>query len=182
MDRMSFRAAAWYYDIQDFINDNGITAPGSGAGSDCLYNIDHVKLYGVELEAALRITDRLRATASYVYQEHDITQTGHEQNWTYYLPATLPHHKVKLSGSYEFMEGAWVQASGRFVGSRGSQQGGELGSYTVWDLGVKKTFQWDRLAYTLHLFVNNILDADYEEISGYPMPGQVWGTRMEMAF
>ena len=182
LDRISFRAATWYYDIQDFINDNGITAPGSGAGSNCLYNIDHVKLYGVELEAALRITHRLRATAAYVFQEHDISQTGHEQDWTYYLPATLPRHKIKVSGSYEFMDKAWVQLSGRFVGSRGSQKGGKLGSYTVWDLGVKKTFQWNRISYSLHLFVNNVLDADYQEISGYPMPGQVWGARMEMSF
>jgi len=78
---MTIRAAGFYYDIKNFINDNGITAAGAVGGmgtlgSDCLYNIDHVKLYGAELEAAIRIRDTFRATAAYIYQECEVDETG----------------------------------------------------------------------------------------------------------
>lgn len=122
-DRVHFRTAVWYYDIRDFINDNGITAPGSGAGSNCLYNIDSVKLYGFEIEAALQLSPVFRITAAYVFQEHDAARTGFEQDWTYYLPATLPRHKVKVLAGYEIIPEGWVQLSARFVGGRDAQKG-----------------------------------------------------------
>ncbi|MCD6294020.1 MAG: hypothetical protein J7M20_03650 [Deltaproteobacteria bacterium] len=53
MDPVNLRAAIYYYDVQDFINDNGITSPGTGFGSNCLYNIPHFKLWGGEIEASL---------------------------------------------------------------------------------------------------------------------------------
>ncbi len=81
---ITFRTAGWYYDIKNFINDNGITAPGTGLGSDCLYNIDNFKLYGFEMEAALRLNPRIRATLGYVFQQHQVDDTtGFEEDWTY---------------------------------------------------------------------------------------------------
>jgi outer membrane receptor protein involved in Fe transport len=46
------------------MNDSGITAPGTGLSSNCLYNIPSVKLYGVELEAALDFKNRFRGLVS----------------------------------------------------------------------------------------------------------------------
>lgn len=181
-DRIHFRTAAWYYDIKDFINDNGITAPGSGAGSDCLYNIDSVELYGVELEASFQFTSKFRATAAYVYQEHRVSQTGYEQDWTYYLPTTLPKHKVKLLAGYEIIPRGWLQLSARFVGSRDAQKGAELDDYAVCDLGFRKQLAINGLDYDLNLFVNNVTGTRYEEISGYPMPRYVWGLSMAVNF
>ncbi|WDP90152.1 MAG: TonB-dependent receptor [Desulfobacter sp.] len=181
-DRLHFRAAAWYYDIRDFINDNGITAPMAGAGSNCLYNIDSVELYGLEVEASLQVSEKFRITASYVFQEHDISQTGFEQDWTYYLPATLPKHKVKVLAAYEIIPEGWIQLSSRFVGSRGSQKGAELNDYAVCDLGFRKAFRLGGLDYDLNLFADNITGTRYEEIAGYPMPRYVWGITMGVSF
>ena len=181
-DRVHFRAAVWHYDIRNFINDNGITAPGSGAGSNCLYNIDSVKLYGFEAEASFRFTEKLSATASYVFQEHNVDQTGYEQDWTYYLPATLPKHKIKALASWEIIPKGWVQVSSRYVGSRGSQKGGNPDAYIVCDLGFKKKLNLAGLDYDLNFFVNNVTGTNYEEISGYPMPKQVWGVSMAVNF
>lgn len=175
MEKASLRAATWYYDINDFINDNGITAPGSGAGSDCLYNIDHLELYGFELEAALHFSEKFRATAAYVFQEHEVEQSGYEQDWTYYLPATLPRHKIKLMGKYEIVPQGWLQLSARYVGSRDAQKGSELDDYIVCDAGFEKKFSVENLNYSLSLFVNNITGTTYQEISGYEMPKHVWG-------
>jgi len=180
--RLHFRTATWYYDIKNFINDNGITAPGSGAGSNCLYNIDSVKLYGVEMEASLQITQKLRTTAAYVYQEHQVAQTGHEQDWTYYLPATLPKHKVKVLAGYEVVPKGWLQVSARYVGSRGSQKGTELEDYLVCDIGFRKKLTYQGLDYDLNLYLDNATGTRYEEISGYPMPRYVWGVTMGVKF
>ena len=60
------RTTFYYYDIQDFINDNGITSPGTGLGTDCLFNIPSVKMYGIELEVAMQLK-RFRGMISYNY-------------------------------------------------------------------------------------------------------------------
>ncbi len=179
---VSLRASTWYYDIKNFINDNGITAPGSGAGSNCLYNIDNLELYGVELETAFQFTRKFRATASYVFQEYKVSQTGYEQDWSYYLPATLPKHKVKLMGKYEIIPEGWLQLSAKYVGARGAQKGSELDAYVVCDAGFEKKFKYGGQAYSMNLFVNNFTGTNYQEISGYTMPKYVWGLMMGIEF
>lgn len=179
---MTLRAAGFYYDIEDFINDNGITAPGTGLGSNCLYNIDHFKLYGVELEATIPLGEKFRATAAYVYQEYDVEETGFEQDWTYYLPALLPKHKIKLLARYMVWEDGWLQLSSRFVGERKAQKGTQLDAYTTVDLGFEQVFKFRRQEYTAKLFCNNVTGTDYEEISGYKMPSYVWGIQLGAKF
>jgi iron complex outermembrane receptor protein len=141
-----------------------------------------VELYGFELEAALHLSEKIKITASYVYQEHDVSQTGYEQDWTYYLPASLPKHKVKVLAGYEIINDGWIELSSRFVGSRGSQQNDELDDYFVCDLGFSKKFIVNGLDYNLKLYVNNITGTDYEEVAGYPMPEYVWGISLGVSF
>jgi len=172
----------FYYDIENFINDNGITAPGSGLGSDCLYNIDHFKLYGAEVEATIRLGGRFRATAAYVYQEFDAEKTSFEKNWTYYLPALLPKHKVKLLARYKVWEGGWFQLSSRYVGTRNAQKGSKLDDYITADVGFEQEFKFHGMDYTAKVFVNNVTGADYEEIAGYEMPKYLWGFQFGVKF
>lgn len=181
---LTVRAAGWYYDIEDFINDNGITSPGTGLGSDCLYNIDHVKLYGAELEASIRLGDRFRATAAYVYQEYDVDETGFEQDWTYYLPALLPKHKVKLLARYNVWEDGWFQLSSRYVYERKAQRPDteDLDDYVTVDLGFEQTFKFQGLNCMAEAFVGNVTGTSYEEQSGYEMPKYVWGFQLGFKF
>lgn len=179
---LTLRAAGWYYDIQDFINDNGITSPGSGLGSDCLYNVDHVKLYGGELEASIKIGERFQATAAYVYQNYSVDDTNFEENWTYYLPALLPKNKVKLLGRYMVWQDGWLQLSSRFVDERKSQKDTELDDYITVDLGFEQKFKFDGLEYLAAVFVNNLTGTTYEEQAGYEMPKHVWGFQIGINF
>jgi iron complex outermembrane receptor protein len=176
------RVALFYYDIHNFMNDNGVTAPGTGLGSDCLYNVDHYKLYGGELELALRLGDNFRATAAYVYQENEMDDTGYEESWTYYLPELLPKHKVKLTGQYRVWKDGWLLASARYVADREAQKGSSLGDYAVLDLGFEQGFKYGWANYRLKLFCNNAFDTDYEEQAGYEMPGQVVGAELSLSF
>ena len=176
------RSALFYYDIEDFINDNGIASPGTGIGSNCLYNIDHFKLYGGEIEAAVRLGERFRATAAYVYQKYDADKSGFEEDWTYYLPALLPKHKVKLLARYKVWEDGWLQFSSRYVASRKTQKGSKLEDYITVDVGFEQGFKFNGMEYMAKAFVNNITGTDYEEIAGYKMPKYLWGFQVGVKF
>ena len=184
---MSVRVAGFYYDIEDFINDNGITAVGAVGGfgtlgSNCLYNIDHFKLYGGEIEASLKLGDRFQATVAYVYEEYDVDDTGFETDWTYYLPALLPKHKVKLLARYNVWKGGWFELSARYVGDRNAQKGEELDDYATADVGLEQTFEYGGSEWTAKAYVGNVTGTGYEEISGYEMPKYVWGFQLGMKF
>jgi len=184
---VTVRAAGFYYDIKDFINDNGITSVGAlggfgTLGSNCLYNIDHFKLYGVELEAAIHLGERFRATATYIYQEYDADKTGFEDDYSYYLPALLPKHKIKLLARYNVWSDGWLQLSSRYVGDRDTQRGEELDDYITVDVGFEQGFKYDGQEYMAKLFCSNVTGTNYEEISGYEMPKYVWGFQLGMKF
>ncbi len=179
---VTVRTAGWYYDIQDFINDNGITSPGMGFGSNCLYNIDHVKLYGGELEASVKLGTRFHATASYVYQEYDVDETGFESDWTYCLPAFLPKHKIKLLARYNIWHNGWLQLSSRYVGERDAQKGKKLEDYATADMGFEQKFEVGGMEYMANVFVSNLTGTSYQEQSGYQMPKHVWGFQIGVNF
>jgi iron complex outermembrane receptor protein len=184
---ITVRVAGFYYDIEDFINDNGITAVaalgGSGTlSSNCLYNIDHFRLYGAELEATIPLGERFLATATYVYQEFEVEETGFEEDWTYYLPALLPKHKIKLLARYMVWEDGWLQLSSRYVGDRDAQMGGELDDYITADVGFEQRFKSGGQEYMAKAFCGNVTGTDYEEIPGYEMPKYVWGLQVGMKF
>jgi len=169
------------------MNDNGIAAPGTGLGSDCLYNIDNFKLYGAELEASVKLGDRFSATAAYVYQDYDAAGTGFEKDWTYYLPQLLPHHKLKLLGQYRILKDGWLRLSARYVGERKAQKttGGEkitLDDYATMDIGYEQEFKFKGLNFGMGAFVNNVTGTNYQEIAGYDMPRQVYGVKLSCKF
>ena len=151
-------------------------------GSDCLYNIPHVRLYGFELEGALRLGKRFQATASYTYQEVEADQTQFDENWTYYLPTLLPKHKVKLLGRYELWQDGFLQVSGRYLGERDAQKGETLDAYFVVDAGLEQRLYLPGLELTANLYVSNALGEEYQEQAGYQMPRQVVGFRLSAKF
>lgn len=183
MDPVNLRAAVYYYDIKDFINDNGITSPGTGFGSNCLYNIPHFRLWGGEIEASIHL-GRFQGTLSYNYQNYSYDETGFEQDWTYYLPALLPHNKVKFLGNYEVWRDGLVQLAAIYVGDRDSQQAGtgSLPSYFTLDFGFQQTFHYGGVEWQAETYCNNFTGANYQEISGYQMPKYVWGFMLSARF
>lgn len=151
-------------------------------GSDCLYNIDHVKLFGGELEASVQLNQRFHITASYVYQEYDVEEGSFVQDWTYYLPALLPKHKIKLLGRYMIREDGWLQLSSRYVGKRDAQKGQELDDYITVDLGFEQKFKLRGMDYTVNIFASNLTGTSYQEQAGYTMPKHVWGIQLGTKF
>jgi len=174
---LTLRGTFYYYNIQNFMNDSGITAPGSGLGSDCLYNIPSVKMYGVELEAALDFKNRFRGMVSYSYQAFDAAGSSYQQDWSYYLPLLYPKHKIKMMGRFRVWEDGWLQANLRFISARGAQKeaGGRLHAYATVDLGFEQKFRFWRQELTLNAFAANLTGTRYQEVQGYYMPRQTFG-------
>lgn len=182
---LTLRASGWYYDIEDYINENGVTIPpkeGIGSGTNCVSNIDQVELYGGELEASIKLKDYFRASCSYIYKEHSIGDTGFEQGWNYYLPDLVASHKVKLHTRYKLWEKGWFQLSSRFVGERESQDGESMDSYIKANIGFKQQFTYNNQKYMASIYCNNVTGTDYEEIAGYETPEHVWGMSIGMRF
>jgi len=174
---LTLRGTFYFYDIKDFMNDSGIMAPGTGLASDCLYNIPSVKMYGVELEAALDFRNRFRGMVSYNYMNFDATESSFQQEWSYYLPLICPKHKVKLMGRVRTWEDGWLQANVRFLSARSVQkkEEGRLGAFATLDLGFEQKFRFWQQELTLNVFANNLTGTRYQEIQGYHMPRQTYG-------
>jgi outer membrane receptor protein involved in Fe transport len=181
---LTLRGTFYYYDIQNFMNDSGITAPGTGLGSNCLYNIPSVKMYGVELEAALDFKNRFRGMVSYSYQAFNADESSYQQTWSYYLPLLYPKHKIKMMGRVRVWEDGWLQANLRFIGARNVQQQAEGGlhAFATLDLGFEQKFRFWRQELTLNAFVNNLTGTRYQEIQGYYMPRQTFGFTLGTKF
>ena len=174
---LTLRGTFYYYNIQNFMNDSGITAPGMGLSSNCLYNIPSVKMYGVELEAALDFKNRFRGMISYNYMAFNADESSYQQSWSYYLPLVCPKHKVKMMGRFRVWQDGWLQANFRFLGARNVQQQseGRLKAYATLDLGFEQKFRFWHQELTLNAFANNLTGTRYQEIQGFYMPRQTYG-------
>jgi outer membrane receptor protein involved in Fe transport len=181
---VTLRGSFYYYDIQDFMNDSGLTAPGTGLGSNCLYNIPSVKMYGVELEAALDFKKRFRGMISYSYQALNATESSYQQDWSYYLPLLYPKHKIKMMGRVKVWQGGWLQADVRFISARNVQQQaqGALAAYATLDLGFEQKFNFWHQELTLNAFAANLTGTRYQEIQGFYMPRQTFGFTLGTKF
>jgi outer membrane receptor protein involved in Fe transport len=88
---------------------------------------------------------------------------------------------VRLQAQYEVWDKGWLQASGRFVGQRKTQKGGELNAYALMDLGFEQSFTFSGVNWIAKVFVDNLTGTTYMEQAGYPMPRQVWGFQLGMS-
>jgi len=111
-----------------------------------------------------------------------VNETGFEEEWTYYLPALLPRHKIKLLSRYNIWNDGWLQLSGRYVGKRDAQKGKELDDYITVDMGFEQKFKIRDMKYTASVSVSNLTGTSYEEQSGYEMPKHVWGIQIGAEF
>lgn len=178
------RGTFYHYNIENFMNDSGITAPGTGLGSNCLYNIPSVKLYGVELEAAIDFKNRFRGLVSYSYQAFNATESPFQQGWSYYLPLLYPKNKIKMMGRVRVWEDGWLQADVRFISARNAQKqaGGNLAAYATLNLGFEQKFRFWQQELTVNAFAANLTGSRYQEIQGYYMPRQTFGLTVRTKF
>jgi len=162
--------------------------------SRVVYNIDKVTMRGIELEGAYNIFGNFALSGNYTYQtskkKGDILDNS--MNLTDKL-TELPEHKLNLSGKYHHTNGATGELRLRYVGERKYITGSitkpdaaeleTLDSFMTVDIFASyPVFSRGRYLSIIRIGIENILDEDYKEISGYPMPGRTLTLGIDQKF
>lgn len=171
-NRMNFNIAAFYQDFSNFqLNTfNGLTF--------FVVTLDEVISQGVELEYRLRVADRFRLQAGYLYNEAEYAEDLQRSDG---LPATnlagqqlthAPKNTFTLAGTYNFDMAAFGGLSAFIHGDlRYTDQvntGSDLdeekiqGAYTV--ANVRLGFGRPNKSWSLELWANNVLDEEYLQL------------------
>jgi vitamin B12 transporter len=139
------------------------------AGLNRFVNFALVRTKGVELFLLLKPIPDLNIQATY-------TRTDAEDRKTGLTLIRRPRHKYGLEANYRFLKKGNLNLSYRYVGKRFDNDYNAfpptrvaLSNYALINLAAS----YD-LSSHLHIFgrVENLLDEDYEEISGYGTPGR----------
>ena len=163
----SGKATVYYQSVDDFIQFQHVYPFYS-------YNIDHVNLWGLELEHRWQMDKRNSLTLAYTYQKTE--KAGQAASDNKGLSDELdyrPQHKLGLTWAYDAKP--WrLRYTFNYVSPQrdGMTTPGtvyRINGYTVHniefvrDLGDKRT---------LGLYIQNLFNQSYVEQYGYPMPGR----------
>jgi len=160
----------YYYDIENYISSTFV--PGTGS---VVYNIDEVQIKGLEMELSADFRKDLRAWTNFTFQDGD--KSGDPWDAENRMSNELPDFPDMLFNVGLDYHTETLQASLflNYIGEREHFDGQErvtLDAYTLLNFFASYRFwknNWSE--WSLQLAVNNILDEDYEEVKGYPMPG-----------
>lgn len=171
----------YYYDIDDYITSTMI--PGTG---QVVYNIENVEIKGLEMGFSADLPYRLRVWTNLTWQEADKSGdpwdegnqlTGQLPD----LPETMVNAGIDYTGE-KFRARLWMN----YVDDREHLTGNTLkvlDAYTLVNASAAYRI-WDTQRARLDLEVagENLLDEDYQEEPGYPMPGAsvMAGIRLEI--
>lgn len=192
------RLRGYHYIVSDYIRTifGGRVPPSSPLkqrASRLIYNIDRATFTGVELEAEARVLDALKLWGNYTYQITRKSGDDFDSSMAYSnrLPE-LPEHKANGGVEYTWTNGAVAGLAMRFVDKReviGSSFSAGGASYQTIDpfitfglTGSYPVYTSDVFAAKLKLRVDNLLDADYVEEPGIPMPGITPAAAVELSF
>ncbi len=115
---------------------------------------------GLELEAVSDVTDRLRMTASYSFNDAEVTKdTDYEGN----APKNIPRHLASLWLDYRLPFGLGFSGGARYTGSTYGNGDNTVKNedYTLFDAGVHYDFEGDLDGVRLALNSRNLTDKRY---------------------
>ena len=158
----------------NYVRNKLIAVPNGSLFRWSMYNLGGVRMFGDELSFTAAWQDgatTLGGTARYTFQWAHDTETGGQ------IPY-IPLHSANFRLFWE--QGNWsVDLQGFLTGERFSSSTNRddfrIAPWTTWDASVAYSFPGNGLSLKLQL--NNLLNANYEIIKQYPMPGfHVFGT------
>lgn len=137
-------------------------------------NIYEASIKGIEGEMRLKPWDRLSCSLNYTYLEAK-DEKEFEGNFLPYRP----QNEVSFLIDYELQRRTHIQFDGSLVGKRYADRENteKISPYTL--LGARITVNTGR-GTELFLKADNLLDEEYENIKGYPMPGLTIGGGIEI--
>jgi len=172
----------YYYDVENYLRWIFGYKP-----SRVVYNLDSVKNYGFEFEARSMFYKDFYGFANYTWQktkkEGDILD---KSNISEQL-GEIPQNKFNLGLQYRTDNGTFAKLALKWVDVRevpiNAAKMGELGSmdsYTLLNGLVKYPIL--RNHSLIYLGCENILDTDYQETYGFPMPSRMFYVGLELAY
>ena len=129
-------------------------------------------IYGTEFLFRSPLTDRLLLQTNYTYTQHEEGDG-----------LRIPKHKVNTSFRQQFNSNTQLLTSIQFVGNRNDLAGQDLvvlSSY--WLLDLRISHQLFNEGVSLFGSIENVFDADYEEVRGYTTRGRNLSFGVSYAF
>ena len=151
-------------DHQNFVDYDMSTFRYTNASTD-------FGVYGTEFLCRYPLTDRLLFQANYTYTQHE--EEG----------LRIPKHKVNASFLQQFNSNTQLLTSIQFVGDRDDLAGQDivvLSSYWLFDLKI--SHKLSQPGVSLFGSIENVFDADYEEVRGYTTRGRNLSFGVSYAF
>ena len=165
------RLALYYTDITNYIV---FDSPRSYYSDYYAYNLGSVNFYGVEWEFSSTLFNKLGLLGNYTYRGMNREETELPVVFWLDLP---PKHKFNIGLRYRLLKDSLLTCDLRYVGKRKS------GNFTnddffITDVGIEQTI-FKKLK--VLLYINNLFGENYEEVHGFPMPGQTYGVQVKLA-
>ena len=137
-----------------------------------------MSFYGTELEFNAVLFERLTLFGNYTFRK------SHYDPSKILADAILlniaPKHKANLGIRYSLFSNTLITSDIRFVGARKTEGNVmNLDSFTTVDIGFQHAYSENIV---LRVYATNILDKDYQEVYGFPMPGIAGGVNLKMTF
>jgi outer membrane receptor protein involved in Fe transport len=97
-----------------------------------------------------------------------------------FLMEMTPRHRINAGITWTFGAATTASLEGRSALTRSSRSGLSMNDFLVLGAGLEQRLFARALA--INARIENILDAYYEEIYGYPMPGRTFALHASMSF
>jgi vitamin B12 transporter len=155
-NKISLSATYFENDFEDLITWDPINS--------ILIQTDEAKTKGVELSTMFKPLDSLTIDFNYTYTDTEDKETGDQL-------LRRPRNKFGANINYIFLDRGNIGLGVIYVGEREDTVSGsrvELADYTV--LNATASYQITKMI-RIHGRIDNLLDEDYEEVSGYGTPG-----------
>jgi outer membrane receptor protein involved in Fe transport len=143
-------------------------------------NIDEVVTQGVEVEARYRPVSSLELSASYTYNDSQITKNQFNPELEGKQLTYVPQQQANLNARYDLLSSTTLLASIEHVGKRYANDANTAyySPYTIYNAGI--TYRFSPM-FTVKANVNNIADDIYEGI-GYLAPGRTYSASLQANF
>lgn len=170
-DNANLQITGFYYDIDDYLN---ISFGKAHLKPPIVYNIDNVKVRGIEIMGSYQLNENWSLTAGYTYQKSK--KEGDRMNAAL---RNLPESTFKSGIYYNNFHGFRSALNLRFIGkAKAEDPSSALPSYTIADA----TFSYEKGSHLISLAVNNIFNRYYEESRGFRMPGTNYSVSYQYRF
>ena len=193
-----------YYEIEDYLAQNWDYAeytPGPGNPvtpgmeyKDYVINLEKIVRHGIEVQFSGHLMDDLSFYLGYAYQKFenkggepagenvvdDIAENRINAGLRYDL-----FQNTTLLLDYEYQDDQVAQKSEEVAPGEWNFTEIPMNAYHVFDLAVRQTLfaRWGSLENaTLKVYVNNLLDEEYENLSGYPATDRTYGAALDVYF